>query len=202
MLRNNTATPEETAAALDALRILVEPIDLANGAPACASPHKRLQGSPWWSGAAAPAHACHESESMAHLCASALMSTLFCPCWNADILTMSMHECAVGCRPGQAGRPGAARMPAWARAATSSAGGRGARAGHRRRQQRRAAGPPPLQPPRSLPAPGPRAQNVTHSMMRSPRVSLKVSKTESLDMWLTRFHPTLVAAAGADCGLR
>jgi hypothetical protein len=32
-LRNQTAEPEETLAALEALRILVEPIDLANGAP-------------------------------------------------------------------------------------------------------------------------------------------------------------------------
>jgi len=32
-LRNQTAEPEETLAALEALGILVEPIDLANGAP-------------------------------------------------------------------------------------------------------------------------------------------------------------------------
>lgn len=35
-LRNETAEPEETLAALEALRILVEPIDLANGAPSMA----------------------------------------------------------------------------------------------------------------------------------------------------------------------
>ncbi len=49
MLRNDTAVPEETTAALDALRILVEPIDLANGAPAYPSPtHICLQGNPPW----------------------------------------------------------------------------------------------------------------------------------------------------------
>lgn len=42
MLRNDTAAPEETTAALDALRILVEPIDLANGASTCSSPAQPL----------------------------------------------------------------------------------------------------------------------------------------------------------------
>ena len=42
MLRNDTAAPEETIAALDGLRILVEPIDLANGAPSCSGPAQPL----------------------------------------------------------------------------------------------------------------------------------------------------------------
>ena len=44
MLRNETASPEETTTALDALRILVEPIDLANGEPPCSGPAQPLAG--------------------------------------------------------------------------------------------------------------------------------------------------------------